>query len=166
MATWGVAPKDFVLYAVKYVNPYHGTYLRRGVDIVKGNGNTALDTTVVYHNAFVEKDEVVNLYTKSLMQDSISLNAKNKGNINAPFKLLLSFDNAGKCVVTAPSSAPYTISGSGSFAKKADMWGNEKRDVLYLNYKVDFGTTLHSLTDTLVLRDRAVKFETFAPVVN
>jgi hypothetical protein len=45
------------------------------------------------------------------------------------------------------------------------MWGNEKRDVLYLKYKVDFGTTTHNLTDTLVMRDRGVKMETFTPVI-
>jgi hypothetical protein len=165
-ADWGIVPKDYVLFGVKYVNPYHGSYLRRGADEVKGsNGNTALDTTVVYHNAYVEKDEVVNLFTKSMTQDSISLNAKNKGNINAPFKLVLNFDNSGKCTITAPASATYIITGSGEFVKKGDMWGAEKRDVLYLKYKVDFGTTTHNLTDTLVMRDRGVKFETFTPVV-
>jgi hypothetical protein len=94
---WGVVPKDYVLFGVKYINPYHGSYLRRGVDEVKGNnGNTTLDTTVVYHNAYVEKDEVVSLFTKSLTQDSISLNSKNKGNINEPLKLVLNFDNSCK----------------------------------------------------------------------
>ncbi len=165
-ADWGIVPKDYVLYAVKYVNPYHGAYLRRGIDEVKGsNGNTALDTTVVYHKTYVEKDEVVNLFTKSMTQDSMSLNAKNKGNINEPFKLVLNFDNSGKCTVSAPSSAVYTISGNGEFVKKGDMWGNEKRDVLYLKYKVDFGTTTHNFTDTLVMRDRGVKMETFTPVI-
>ena len=163
---WGVVPKDYVLYAVKYVNPFHGVYLRRGVDEVKGaNGNTALDTTVFYRNTYVEKDEVCNLFTKSLTQDSISLNAKNKGNINAPFQLVLTFDNTGKCTVSGPASASYTVSGNGAFVKKGDMWGNQKRDVLHLKYQVDFGTTTHNLTDTLVLRDRGVKFETFSPVV-
>ena len=163
---WGIAPKDFVLYAVKYVNPFHGVYLRRGVDEVKGSaGNTALDTTVVYRNAFVEKDEVCNLFTKSMTQDSISLNAKNKGNINAPFQLVLNFDNTGKCTVAGPASASYTVTGNGTFVKKGDMWGNQKRDVLHLKYQVDFGTTVHNFTDTLVLRDRGVKFETFAPFV-
>lgn len=168
MATdWGVAPKDYVLYAVKYINPFHGAYLRRGVDLVKGNnGNTALDTTVVYRNTFVEKDEVCNLFTRSRTQDTISLNAKNKGNVNAPFGLVLNFDNAGKVTVSAPASATFTVSGTGEFVKKGDMWGEQKRDVLYLKYTVDFGTTTHNLTDTLVLRDRGVKFETFAPVVN
>jgi hypothetical protein len=163
---WSVVPKDYVLFGVKYINPYHGSYLRRGVDEVKGNnGNTTLDTTVVYHNAYVEKDEVVSLFTKSLTQDSISLNAKNKGNINEPFKLVLNFDNSGKCIVTGPASATYTITGNGEFVKKGDTWGNEKRDVLYLKYNVDFGTSTHTLTDTLVMRDRGVKFETFRPVV-
>jgi hypothetical protein len=164
---WGVSPKDFVLYAIKYVNPYHGVYLRRGVDLVTGNsGNTALDTSVVYRNAFVEKDEVVSLFTKSLTQDTISLNAKNIGNLNAPFRLVLDFDNAGKCTVSAPATASYTVSGNGQFVKKGDMWGSEKRDVLHLKYQVVFGTTTHNLTDTLVLRDRGIKFETFSPVVN
>jgi hypothetical protein len=165
-AQWSVAPKDFVLYAVKYINPYHGSYLRRGIDEVKGNGgNTALDTTVVYRNTYVEKDEVVNMFTRSMTQDTMSLNAKNKGNINAPFRLFLTFDANGKCTVSGPATPDYTVSGDGQFVKKGDMWGNEKRDVLYLRYQVTFGTTTHTLKDTLVLRDRGVKFETFTPVI-
>jgi len=163
---WSTIPKDYVLFAVKYVNPYHGTYLRRGVDEVKGNGgNTSLDTTVVYRKNFVEQDELCNIFTKSLTADTVSLNAKNKGNINVPFNLILNFSNDGKCTVSNPVSAPYTITGNGTFVKKGDMWGNEKRDVLYLKYQVNFATTTHSLTDTIVLRDRGVKFETFNPVV-
>ena len=165
-ADWATVPKDYVLYAVKYVNPYHGTYLRRGVDEVKGNGgNTALDTTVVYRKDFVEKDELCNVFTRSLTEDTVNLNAKNKGNINEPFSLILSFSNDGKCTVSNPVSAAYTISGDGQFVKKGDMWGNEKRDVLYLKYQVNFANTTHSLTDTIVMRDRGVKFETFNPVV-
>lgn len=164
-ADWGTVPKDYVLYAVKYINPFHGAYLRRGVDQVKGNaGNTSLDTTVIYHNTYVEKDEVCNLFTSSLTQDTISLNAKNRGNVNVPFRLLLSFDNAGKVNVSAPASATFTASGTGEFVKKGDMWGEQKRDVLYLKYTVGFGTTTHNLTDTLVIRDRGVKFEAFTPV--
>lgn len=164
-ADWGVTPKDFVLYAIKYINPYHGVYLRRGVEEVKGNGNAALDTTITYRNAFVERDQVVSLFTKSLTQDSILLNAKTKGNINVPFQLVMNFNNPGAVTVSAPTNALYTVSGGGAFVKKGDMWGNEKRDVLHLKYQVVFGTTTHNLTDTLVMRDRGVKFETFSPVL-
>jgi hypothetical protein len=164
---WRVVPKDYILYAVKYINPFHGFYLRRGIDEVKGNGgNTALDTTVAYHKTYVEQDEVAPLYTKSMVQDTMSLIVKNKGNANVSFGIVLNFTNNGDIAVSAPASAPYTVSGTGKFVKKGDMWGNEKRDVMHLKYQVDFGTTTHNLTDTLVMRDRGVKFETFTPVVN
>jgi hypothetical protein len=165
-ADWGTVPKDYTLYAVKYINPYHGNYLRRGIDVVKGNnGNTSLDTSVVYHKTYVEQDELAGLFTRSMTQDTLLLNAKNRGNINAPFQLVLNFDNSGKVTVSGPANATYSVSGNGEFVKKGDMWGDQKRDVLYLKYQVNFATTTHNLTDTLVLRDRGVKFETFSPIV-
>jgi len=165
-ADWILVPKDYVLFAVKYVNPYHGSYLRRGKTVVTGaGGNTALDTSIVYHATYVEKDEVCSAVTRSLDQVSISLNAKNKGNVNVPFQMILNFDAQGKCTITNPATATYTISGNGEFVKDGDMWGNEKRDVLRIKYQVDFGTTVHNFTDTIVARDRGVKFETFNPVI-
>lgn len=164
---WKVVPKDYILYAVKYINPTHGAYLRRGTDEVKGNGgNTALDTTLAYHKLYVEQDEVCNLNTLSMTENSLSLVSKEKGNVNQPFQVVLKFDNNGKCVVSAPATAAYTASGTGEFVKKGDMWGNEKRDVLRLKYQVNFASTTHNLTDTLVMRDRQVKFETFNMVIN
>ena len=164
---WAVVPKDYVLYAVKYINPYHGIYLRRGKDDVKGNsGNTALDTNIVYHKTYVEQDMLSNIYTKSLTQDTVSLVTRNKGSsTDVPFRLLLTFNANGDIAVSAPASATFTATGTGKFVKKGDMWGNEKRDVMYLNYQVNFATTTHNFTDTLVVRDRGVKFETFTPVI-
>jgi hypothetical protein len=164
---WTIAPKDYVLYAIKYVNPYHGSYLRRGVDVVQGtNGNTALDTTVVYHQPYVERDQVVSIVTRMLDENAVSLTTRNKGsNLDVPFQLILKFDSQGKCTVTNPSAATYTITGSGAFVKKGDMWGNEPRDVLRLQYQVNFGATTHTIKDTIVMRDRNVKMETFKPVV-
>ena len=57
------------------------------------------------------------------------------------------------------------IDVSPEFVKKGDSWGNQPRDVLRLNYQVSFGTTTHALKDTIVLRDRGVKMETFNPFV-
>ncbi len=163
---WVTVPKDYTLYAIRYINPYHGTYLRRGVDMVKGaGGNTALDTTVMYHAQYVEKDEVCNMVTTALNEVVVSLNAKNRGNVDVPFKLILRFDNQGKCTIAHPAAASYTIGGTGELVKKGDMWGNEKRDVLYLQYQAGFGTTTHTFKDTIVLRDRGVKMETFNPFI-
>jgi hypothetical protein len=41
--------------------------------------------------------------------------------------LVLDFDNTGKCTVSGPAAASYTLSGTGQFVKKGDMWGNEKK---------------------------------------
>ncbi|WP_121357560.1 DUF5627 domain-containing protein [Flavisolibacter nicotianae] len=164
---WVIAPKDFTLYAIKYINPYHGSYLRRGVDVVTGaGGNTALDTNFIYHAPYVEKDQVVSLATRALDENSVTLTTRNKGsNLDVPFQLVLKFDNQGKVTVSNPATATYTITGNGEFVKKGDMWGNQQRDVLHLKYQVNFGTTVHTITDTIVIRDRGVKMETFNPVV-
>jgi hypothetical protein len=163
---WVIPPKDYILYAVKYINPYHGFYLRRGIDVAQGaGGNTSLDTTVVYHAPYVERDEVCSIVTTALDEVSVSLVAKNKGNTNTPFTMLLKFDSQGNCTITNPASASYTLTGTGKWVKKGDMWGNQQRDVLHLKYQIDFGTTIHNLTDTIVMRDRGVRMETFTPVV-
>lgn len=164
---WVVAPKNFTLYAVKYINPFHGFYLRRGVTDVKGaGGNTALDTNIIYHAQYVEKDQVVSLVTTALDEVSLSLTTRNRGSsTNIPFQAILKFNSQGNITISTPTAATYTVSGTGTLVKKGDMWGEQKRDVLHLKYQVDFGTTVHSFTDTVVIRDRGVKMETFSPFV-
>lgn len=60
---WSVLPQDYVLYCVKYMNPWQASYLRRGIDQITENGTT---TTVVRHAQSVEKDEVCGITTRSL----------------------------------------------------------------------------------------------------
>ena len=162
---WAVLPKDYILYAVKYKNPYDAYYLRRGVDVVTGNsGNTALNTTNVYHEKYVENDEVCRAMTRSLNDVSVSLKTREKdSNIDIPFEIILSFNTGGECTISNPDAVSYIVSGSGRLVEDGDIWGGIKRDVLHLQYSVDFGTSTHSFTDTLVIRDRAIKFETFIP---
>lgn len=159
---WITVPKNYILYGVKYINPFHGNYLRRGTEVLKDNTG---DTTIVYHTQYVETDQLCSMGTLSMTKDSVLLNAKLRGNVNQPFQLVLSFDNKNACTISNPSAAAYTVSGSGEFVKDGDFWGDKKRDVLHLKYTVDFGTSTHTFTDTLVIRDRGVKFETFNPVV-
>ena len=61
-ALWNVQPMDYTLYGIKYVNPWDGSWLRRGVDVVTGQDAG----TVVRHGQYVENDEVVRLSTASL----------------------------------------------------------------------------------------------------
>ena len=61
-ALWNVQPMDYTLYGIKYVNPWDGSWLRRGVDQVTGQDAG----TYVRHGQYVENDEVVILSTESL----------------------------------------------------------------------------------------------------
>ena len=165
-ADWSVAPKDFVLYALKYVNPWHGNYLRRGQDVIKGNnGNSALDETVIRHAEFVVDDEVNSLHTRSMTEVEFPLSFPGEDGTNIPADLLLTFDENGNCTVSALGEG-YTATGSGKFVSKGEVkgWGDQDRDAVYLQYEIDLPEMKITSTDTLVVRDRGVGMETFAPV--
>ncbi|MBV7530899.1 DUF5627 domain-containing protein [Chitinophaga sp. sic0106] len=156
-----LAGKDFILYAVKYVNTWHGNYLRRGKDVVTGSVNQ----TITRHQLYVEDDAVNKLTTRSLTTAEFPVVIKDKNGTNVTCVLLLTFDEGGNCIITAGSSN-FTVTGSGKFVKKGEQksWGNQDRDALYLNYNMTLADMQLVTTDTLVLRDRAVTMETFTPI--
>jgi hypothetical protein len=154
---WSVEPKDYTLYAIKYINPWHGNYLRRGTEVVDGT------TEYVYSEEFVERDQVCSAVTRSRNEVAIRLNATGADRVNIPFEMLLKFDDNNDCVISSANDAA-TITGSGTFVKGGDEWGGKKRNVIHLQYKVEFPGSSHEFTDTLVIRDRGVKMETFQPV--
>lgn len=164
---WAVQPKDFVLYAVKYINPLHGYYLRRGEDIIVGkNGNSELDQTIVRGEEFVEDDEVVMLTTQSLNEVLFPITFKASDDTNIDVPLILKFDEEGNITV-GTNSNNYTVTGSGEFVKDGEInsWGNQDRDAIYLNYEVELENFHVSSTDTLVIRNRGVEMELFTPVL-
>ncbi|WP_343745676.1 DUF5627 domain-containing protein [Chitinophaga sp.] len=153
--------KDFILYAVKYVNEWHGNYLRRGKDVVSGSVNQ----TIVRHKEYVEKDEVNKLSTRSMKELEFPVVYKDKDGNNINCTLLLTFQDGGKFTVSA-LTANISATGDGQFVKRGEKnsWGNKDRDALYLTYQVTLPGMQVSSSDTLVLRDRSVTMETFTPV--
>lgn len=161
---WVIAPKDFTLFGVKYVNPYHGKYLLRGASEIRDGSDQPIDT-VVYRQTYVEKDEVVLVQTASmnsvLYKNSIRSSAGSPGS----FEMEITFDEGGNAQITDTGKYPFPVTGTGKFVKEGDEWGGQKRDVIYLDYQITEGTNTHHVADTLVFRDKAVKFEEFKPVV-
>lgn len=155
-----LAGKGYVLYAIKYVNPWHGNYLRRGTDVFTGN----LNQTIQRHKQYVEQDEVNKISTRSLKQSELPLTFKDKDGNNVSCTLLLNFDDNGKCTVSS-ATANVTATGNGSFVKKGEKnsWGAKDRDALYLSYDVNIAGMHVATKDTLVARDRAVTMDTFNP---
>ncbi|WP_342646906.1 DUF5627 domain-containing protein [Mucilaginibacter sp. CSA2-8R] len=157
--------KNYTLYAIKYINVWTGNYLRRGRDVVEGkNGRTELSKTITRRNQYVEKDEIKSLTTRSLSQTVFPVTLKGVNNVDVSCPLLLTFDGNGNCTVTAAATG-YTASGTGKFVKRGEKnsWGSQDRDAIYLNYQIEATDLRTNTTDTLVLRDRGVKMETFSP---
>lgn len=159
---WSVQPKDYVLYCVKFINPWHATYLRRGVDVITENGKT---TTVVRHTGDVEKNEVCKMTTSGLKQTLYPVTttvASTQAKLACD--LLLTFNDKNECVITS-ATAGYTASGSGKFVEAGEKksFGNKDRDVMYLEYNIDFGAQKYATKDTLVVQTRGVVAEWFTP---
>jgi hypothetical protein len=161
-SNWTTQPKDYVLYAVKFVNPWHGDYLRKGTDqITQANG---LTTTTLRHTPYVENNQVVNITTASLKTANLVLSIKNSAGVNVPFTVVLTFADNGTCTVGS-SSADFDITGTGKFVSNGEKnsIGGSDRSAIYLDYNVNFKNlnVKYSTKDTLIVRDRGVKAEYF-----
>jgi hypothetical protein len=163
VSNWDVLPKDFTMFAVKYVNPFHGSYFHRGKSTLVDASGKALESTV-YHQQYVEKDEVWTLATKAKNQVTVEGVIRATA-VTGKLNMLLTF-NGDNCVVQGTAGTSGVISGTGKFLDDADEWGNKKRDAIHLTYQFTQAGNKYTATDTLVVRDRAVVLEVFAPVIS
>ena len=147
--------KNMTFCRVKFVNPWHATYLRRGKDVING-------TTSYRHTEYMEKGEVINVVTKGLNQAQVTITVKDAAGKDHNVNLLLIF-NGDECTITS-NTPGVTASGSGKFVKKCEDMGGIQRNALYLNYNFQ-SDVLGSVetTDTLVVRNRGIKYTTFTP---
>lgn len=162
-ADWDVLPKDYVLYCVKFINQWHASYLRRGVDQITNNGTSS---TAIRHKQYVENDEISSLKTASLMTNEFPVSVVNATGDKQTCTLLLTFDSSNKITVSTTTEG-FTATGTGTFVPKGEKksWGNKDRDAIYLNYNITSGTGVaYATKDTLVAKDRGVKLETFNPL--
>lgn len=163
---WDIMPKDYILYCVKYINPWHASYLRRGKDIIEGQaGHLSLSKEIVRHEKYVEEDEVMKLETKSMKEVTYRLYVEDELKQYHYYNVILTFDDDNNCTVTTDTQ-DCSITGEGKFVSKGEKnsWGNEDRDVIYLEYEATIKDLVKCTTyDTLVVRNRGVVMETFTP---
>ncbi len=161
---WEVTPKNYTLFGVKYVNPYHGEWLRRGTLVVKNPAGEEIDR-VVYRTNDLELNEVVSLTTTS-MSDVVG----GWQIANDELALRLSVTDHD-IAITSQSGTPFDVVGTGRYGEFEAEWGGtldnpRKRDVLYLKYAYDRPDGNHcEVCDTLVFRDRAIVFEDNRPQI-
>ena len=108
------------MFGVKYVNPYHGSYLHRGKNIVKDASGTIQETNV-YHTYYTEQNEIWSLVNTTKNQVSVKGNTHSNlvpGSLN----MNLTFASDSTCTITQATGSAYTITGSGKFQSNADIW--------------------------------------------
>jgi len=158
---WEINPKNYTLFGIKYINKYHGHYLRRGMDKMS-NGATSVESA--YRNKFVERDELI-MVTTTALNKVILENRVRRGSLTSPgnLKMELTFNDKGICSIASATGDNYNVLGSGKMVEDGDSWGGKQRDVIYLDYsyKDTPNNETHQVKDTLVIRDRDVVFETF-----
>lgn len=154
---WTTQPKNYVIYAIKYVNEWHGEYLRRGIDQMTANGAT---TSNIRHEQYIEDDEVVYLTTNSLSRSTLALTTQDTNGNNVSYNIALAFGEDGNCTLSSITDG-IIVSGTGKFIKDGEKnsLGGKDRDALYLDYQVDFHNLgmQYATKDTLVLRTRGVQ---------
>lgn len=184
---WDILAKDYVLYCVKYMNPWQARYIRRGVDNVTENGETteivrkdfSLVNSDVEHyteNPVNQNDEVCSINTKNMTQAIFPVSFKTSG-ASISCNLILTFD--GNTCTISTDDENVTATGSGEFITKGTerpeykdyQWGSMngkpvQRDILRLAYDVNFESKniQVSTNDTLVVQTReSNKKEFFSP---
>jgi hypothetical protein len=164
---WTIVPKNYTLYGIKFINPYHGKFLYRGKDVLTNASGTKVDE-VIYRNVFVEKNAVIPLTTTGRSQVEITSAVRRTTGSPGNFKARLTFDAQGAtCTVTTAPGSLFPVTGTGKFIREGDEWGGLKRNTIILDYKITDAAKgeFHQVNDTLVMRDRAVVLETFTPVI-
>lgn len=158
---WDVLPKDYTLFGIKYMNKFHGKYLRRGVDMITAPTNTVGRT---YHAPYVEQDEVIFVETTGLNKVKLQ-NLIGRGDSSSPGNVTmeLTFSDDGTCSISSFTGDTNGITGSGKYVENGDAWGGKSRDVIYLDYTYSDAANAetHVVKDTLVIRDRMAVFEEF-----
>jgi len=164
------SPKDWVMFGIKYVNAYHGTYLHRGVDNIDSTSNGSTDSTLVLRNRYVEKDATIAL-TSNARQSVFSAGVFNLTGTNS---MTLTFGNengeSGTVAITPRFGSPIDVTGSGTYNSKTtstETWTGLKWQSMYLQYTwVDGNGHTHNVRDTLVFRDRGIKWEENSIIVS
>ncbi len=155
---WSVAPKNFTMFGIKFINEWHGNYFHYGSSTTNGVADA-------YKEVYVEYNDVYKLITSGRNQCSLTTLLESSS-WSKTVTLLFNF-SGDNCTITAPEGASYTVSGTGTWNKAQDgydSFGNKTRNVLRYSYTVKEGSNTYSANDNLVARDRAVTLETYTPV--
>ena len=147
---WETAPRDYVMYCVKYQNKYSGWWLT--------NHNTSTEN--------IEKASQVQITTRTLNSSVYTVEFQ-EGSKILKADLLLTFDDKENCTITSLTDG-VKATGSGSWADNGiHSWNNKDRDLMELNAEITFaGGVKKNLNEKLVWWRSGVSKEEFSYTYN
>lgn len=147
---WETAPRDYVMYCVKYQNKYSGWWLT--------NHNTSTEN--------IEKASQVQITTRTLNSSVYTVEFQ-EGSKILKAALLLTFDDKENCTITSLTEG-VKATGSGSWADNGiHSWNNKDRDLMELNAEITFaGGVKKNLNEKLVWWRSGVSKEEFSYTYN
>ena len=147
---WETAPRDYVMYCVKYQNKYSGWWLT--------NHNTSTEN--------IEKASQVQITTCTLNSSVYTVEFQ-EGSKILKADLLLTFDDKENCTITSLTEG-VKATGSGSWADNGiHSWNNKDRDLMELNAEITFaGGVKKNLNEKLVWWRSGVSKEEFSYTYN
>ncbi len=176
---WSTLPKNYTLYAVKYMNRWDGIWLSKSKITGTNNGHAFSSES---NASNWESADVRELSSKSLTESRYNFTHAvtyvgpdgGDGERNISCELILKIDDNGNVTVSTETPG-CTASGTGKYtyhgAPKA--WGNKDRDKIELEYSYTIPYTVNEMTgataeykvnvtETLVARDRQNHLTTFS----
>jgi len=157
------SPKNWTMFGIKYVNPYHGTYLHRGLNIVKDTLTGTPIDTVYFRTKYVENNILIKL--TSIGRKKVFTNGlanKTGGNYTMTLEFANDKGNSGAVTITPRAGSAFTVTGSGQYVQKSaspEGWIGLPFQCMYLSYSWKEGANLNEVKDTLVFRDRGLVFQ-------
>lgn len=162
LGQWTVAPKNFTMFAVKYINEYDGNYFHYGSNTVSDAAGNTLEQNE-YSEQYVVDNSVARLITTG--RNSVELSTSIRSDtLSGTLNMILTFEG-DQCTIVQADGSPFSITGTGTFKSDAYEWGNKSRNGIEVSYTVVDSSLTYQATETFVARDRAVVLEEYTPVV-
>ena len=173
----GFLPKNYTLFAVKFINDWHGTYFQRGVQKKDGVFYK------LYHKQDISSDQIARFETLGLKKATYNRMGENLTSATVSYKSLLTFgdpvNGVGDITVSAAPGTAYTVTGTGKYYQSSTDMGlangwlvdpltNRVKGAMTVTLDFEVGglagATKHQFSDTLVFRTNDVKYEEFTIV--
>lgn len=150
---WFIAPKDYVLYCVRYISKYEGYYLPMGTSTVRYNGETT--TTPAKYDSWerVPQGSILFLDTKGENTVAMEVSALAGSELKTATALLTFSGN--NCTITSGTEG-VSISGNGTYSESSSTynWGQKDRNGLKFQLSADWGDTQLTMDYDMALQRR------------